>query len=87
MHSARKSQTTMRPFQVVFEVGAADLCLKIEGKKEAHSTRTPRRRLRASRGRGGHKELQRVHVPDAAYSLRLALQAPCHQFSMRRELL
>jgi hypothetical protein len=29
-----------------FEVGAADLCLKIKGKKEAHSTRIPRRRLR-----------------------------------------
>ena len=49
--------------------------------------RMPRRRLRASSGRGdpdGREELQRVHVPDAAYSLAPsspspAINSPCEE--------
>jgi hypothetical protein len=63
---SQKSQTTTRPFRSSLEVGAADHCLKIEGKKKAHSTGIPRRRLRFTRSRSDSWEgLQQVHVSDA----------------------
>jgi hypothetical protein len=49
-------------FSGLFEVGVGWLFLEIEAGKGTRSTRSPRRRLRASRGRGdpdGREELQR----------------------------
>jgi hypothetical protein len=60
--------------------------LEIEAEKGTRSTRVPRRRPRASRGRGdpdGSKGLQRVHVPDATHTrLRLSTAVACHKLWM-----
>jgi hypothetical protein len=46
---SQKSNKQTRPFRLIFEVGAADPFLQIETRKEAHSTRISRRRLRFMR--------------------------------------
>jgi hypothetical protein len=83
---AKVKQTTRR-FRLIFEVGAADPFLQIEIKKDAHSTRSPRRRLCASRGRGdpdGGAGLFRVRIADAtnakgSSSVLMGVAAHCEQ--------
>jgi hypothetical protein len=88
-----KGQTTTAGFTGFFEVGVGRPFLEIEAGKGTRSTRVLRRRLRASGGRGdpdGREELQRVHVPDAAYSLAPsspspAINSPCEEGCCSRD--
>jgi hypothetical protein len=73
--STRESQTTTRALPSIFGEGMARFFWKSRAKKEAHSTRIPRRRLRASRGRGepdGGEGSFRVHIHTRPTRLRLS---------------
>ena len=56
--------------------------LEIEGEKEAHSTRIPRRHLHSSGARGnpdGLEGLFRVHIHTRPHCLRLSTVEACHK--------